>query len=328
VIRFLALCLAVLLPAALPARAADRASPIIIRAGKADSPNHALAVQFAEAVANGSNGALTLVIEKSQGSVQNVMDAPRRGANNIFTTAPNVIAQARRGDKPFKHNARYRDIRALFPIPPQTMHWVVRADSSIEHFDDLVGKPFIPGGKGSFAERQTASLLHVLGLEKTALLIDMDAARAPAALADKQAAGMALAGPYPIAALAELARKVPLRLLSLSQGDLAKVLAADDSLAAEVIPQGTYPGIDDAVTTVALPAGAYTTTRMSDATAYAITKAFWTGRQALIERNPAWSAVAAAPSALQMLGVPLHRGALRYYREIGVEPAAPAPRRD
>ena len=323
--RLLALCLAVLLPAALPARAAEGASAITIRAGKAEGPNHALAVQFAEAVANGSNGALTLVIEESQGSVQNVMDAPRRGGNYVFTTAPDVIAQARRGDKPFEHNARYGDIRALFPIPPQTMHWVVRADSGIEHFADLAGKPFIPGGKGSFAERQTASLLHVLGLEKMVLLIDMDAAGAPAALADNQAAGMAHAGPFPIAALAELARTVPLRLLSLSRGDLAKVLAADDSLIAEVIPKSTYPGIGDPVTTVALPAGAYTTTRMSAATAYAITKAFWTQRRALVERNPAWAAV--APSALQMLGVPLHHGALRYYREIGVKPRAAPPLR-
>jgi uncharacterized protein len=323
VIRLLALCLAVLLPAALPARAADAPPPITIRAGKADSPNHALAVQFAEAVANGANGALTLVIEESQGSVQNVMDAPRRGANYVFTTAPSVIAQARRGDKPFRHNARYGDIRALFPIPPLTMHWVVRADSGIQHFADLAGKPFIPGGKGSFAERQTASLLHVLGLEETALLIDMDAAGAPAALANKQAAGMALSGPFPIAALIELGGKVPLRLLSLSEGDLAKVLAADDSLTAEVIPNGTYAWAAEDVTTVALPAGAYTTTRMSDATAYAITKAFWTQRQALVERNPAWGAV--APTALPMLGVALHRGALRYYREIGLKPPAATP---
>jgi TRAP transporter TAXI family solute receptor len=324
--RLLALCLAVLLPAGLPARAADPPSPITIRAGKADSPNHALAVQFAEALANGTNGALTLVIEESQGSVQNVMDAPRRGRNYVFTTAPNVIAQARRGDKPFKHDPRYRDIRALFPIPPLTMHWVVRADSGIQHFPDLAGKPFIPGGKGSFAERQTASLLHVLGLEKSALLIDMDSAGAPAALAEKQAAGLALAGPYPIAALVELGGKVPLRLLSLSRGELAKVLAADDSLAAQAIPKGTYPGIDETVTTVALPAGAYTTTRMSDATAYALTKAFWTQRQALVERNAAWAAV--SPAALGMLGVKLHKGALRYYREIGVKPPAPPPRPD
>jgi uncharacterized protein len=62
---------------------------------------------------------------------------------------------------------------------------------------------------------------------------------------------------------------------------------------------------------------------MSDATAYAITKAFWTQRQALVERNPAWGAV--APTALPMLGVALHRGALRYYREIGLKPPAATP---
>jgi uncharacterized protein len=321
VIRSLALCLAMLVPAAPPARAADGPPPVTIRAGKADSPNHALAVQFAEAVANGGNGAITLVIEESQGSVENVMEAPSRGANYVFTTAPNVIAQARRGDKPFKYNAHYREIRALFPIPPIAMHWVVRADSDIDQMSDLAGKPFIPGGSGSFAERQTASVLHVLGLDQRALLIDMDAAAAPAALVEKQAAGLALAGPYPIPALDELAAKLPLRLLGFSPAELDKVLAADDSVVAEIIPGGTYPGIEQDVTTVALPAGAYTTTRMSDATAYAITKAFWSQREALVERNPAWGAVTSA--SLGILGVRLHRGALRYYREAGAKvPAA------
>ena len=314
---------AVLVAAAVTATAtaAEGVPPITVRAGKADSLNHALAVQFAEAVASGGNGALTLVVEESQGSVQNVMDAPRRGANYIFTTPPNVVAQAKRGDKPFRHNARYREIRALFPIPSLTMHWLVRADSGVERFADLAEKPFIPGAKGSFGERQTASALHVLGLDEKVQLIDIDAAGAPSALEGSQVIGVAVAGPYPVAQVSELARAVPIRLLSLSREELAKVLAADDSTVGQTIPKGTYPGITQEVTSVALPAGAYTTTHMSNATAYAVTKAFWSQKDVLARRNPPWDAV--TPDALATLGVKLHKGALRYYKEAGVSvPAA------
>jgi TRAP-type uncharacterized transport system substrate-binding protein len=52
---------------------------------------------------------------------------------------------------------------------------------------------------------------------------------------------------------------------------------------------------------------------MSTATAYAITKAFWTQHATLAERNPPWSAVTFR--SLAMLKVKLHPGALRYYRE-------------
>jgi uncharacterized protein len=176
---------AVFLVASAPGRAADAPPPIIVHAGKADSLNHALALQFAQAVAQG-NIALTVQVEESQGSVQNIIDAPRAGPLYVFTTAPNLIGQAKRGDKPFEHSPRYRDIRALFPIPAQTLHWVVRADSDVKRLPDLAGRAFVPGAKGSFGERQTASVLHVLGLEQRVQLIDIDPDGAKAALRSEE----------------------------------------------------------------------------------------------------------------------------------------------
>lgn len=310
---------ALLLLAATPGRPAEPPA-IIVHAGKADSLNHALALQFAEAVAQGDN-ALTVQVEESQGSVQNIKDALHRRGNYLFTTPPNLVAQARRGDKPFERTPRYRNIRALFPIPAQTVHWVVRADSDIRRFPDLAGNAFVPGAKGSFGERQTASALHVLGIEERVQLMDIDPAGAQAALAGKQVGGVALAGTFPLVAVNDLAKATPVRLLSLSREELAKVLAADDSTVAQVIPKGTYPGQQEDVTSIALPAGVYTTTAMSEQMAYAITKAFWSQKWALAQRNPPWNDV--TPASLAKLGVKLHRGALRYYNETGIKvPAA------
>ena len=301
---------------ATPLRAAEPAPAIIVHAGKADSLSHALAVQFAEAVAQGNN-ALTVQVEESQGSVQNIIDSLKRNGQYVFTAPPNLIHQAQRGDKPFARNARYRAIRALFPIPSLAMHWLVREDSGVSRFPDLAGKSFVPGAKGSFSEAQTVSALHALHLDKRVQLINIDAAGARSALAAKQVAGVALAGTVPLPAVKDLAKTVPLRLLALTHGELVKVLAADDSLVADTIPKGTYPGQDEDVETIALPTGVYTTTAMSDRTAYAITKAFWSQKWALGQRNPPWNSV--TPGSLARLGVRLHRGAERYYREAGIK---------
>jgi len=82
-------------------------------------------------------------------------------------------------------------------------------------------------------------------------------------------------------------------------------------------PRGGGAGIDEDVVTLALPAGAYTTTRMGEATAYAVTKAFWSQKPALGERNPPWAAI--TPGSLAALRVKLHPGALRYYRQAGIK---------
>lgn len=299
---------------AVPAFAAE--VTVTVHAGKADSPNYILARQFSEALALAGNGAYTLVVAESQGSIQNVADIDNVAGNYLFTAAPSVIRQARRGDKPFAKNPHYDRIRALFPIPPQTIHWVVRRDGTIKDFADLAGQAFIPGTRGTLGERVTEEAFHALGIGKAVQLIDSDAAGAPKALKDKQIGGFAIAGSFPLPALVQLTKTTPIRLLSMPPSAIAKVHAADDSMMTIVIPRGTYPSIEHDVTTVGLPAGAYTTLSMSNATAYTLTKAFWSQRLALAKKNSAWSAI--LPSKLGSLGVRLHPGALRYYREAGV----------
>jgi len=299
---------------ATPAVAAE--VTITVHAGKADSPNYVLAKQFSEALALAGNGAYTLVVAESQGSIENVADIDTVTGAYVFTAAPSVIRQARRGDKPFVKNPHYDRIRALFPIPAQTIHWVVRRDGTIKDFADLAGQSFIPGTRGTLSERVTEETFQALGIGETVQLIDSDAAGAPTALKDKQIGGFATVGSFPLSSLVQLAKTTPLRLLSMPPSAIAKVHAADDSMMAIVIPRGTYPGIEHDITTLALPAAAYTTLSMSNATAYALTKAFWSQRLTLIKKNPAWAAI--LPSKLASLGVRLHPGALRYYREIGI----------
>jgi TRAP transporter TAXI family solute receptor len=319
-LRATAGCLAVLSLAgplfAVPGSAKETTTSITVRAGKSDSANYLLARQFSEALVLASNGAFSLDVRESQGSVQNVIDAPKNSANTIFTASRSVVQQARRGAKPFQKNPGYYDIRALFPIPFQTVHWVVRQDSGIQSMADLAGHSFIPGSKGSISERLTATVLQVIGIEKKVQLLDIDVAGAPAAVMSNKVSGLALAGSFPVPMVNAIAKGTPVRLLGLNPAETAKILAADDSVVQQVVPKGTYPGVDDDITTIAVPAGGYTTRRMSPDTAYALTKAFWSQLSALTERNPAWQAVSAA--AIPALGIKLHAGALRYYDEVGI----------
>jgi uncharacterized protein len=314
-------CAAALFAASVACAKDPATKSIIIRAGKADSLNHALAVQFAEAVAVALNGAYTLDVQESQGSIQNVMDVRKAQRDYLFTTGPNVIAAARRGVQPFSRDDRYRHIRALFPIPAQTVQWVVRKDSAIKTLADLAGHNFIVGAKGGVAERVTTEALETLGILRDVQIMDINLSPALQALKAKQVAGFAIAGPYPLREISELAGNTPIRLLAMPQPQLRRLLRSDDSIATETVPKGTYPGLDEDATVLALPAGVYTTTRMADDVAYAIIKSFWSERDALVKKYPQWQAANA--DQLATLGAELHPGALRYYREANI----PVPRK-
>jgi TRAP transporter TAXI family solute receptor len=299
-----------------PAPPAPAVTDVTVSAGKKDMPSHVMARQFATALFEASNGTLDPHVVETPGSVQNIIGAVHAHPNYVFTATPSLIHQAQKGEKPFPHSPRYQEIRALFPLPYTTVHWVVRQDSGIKSFADLPGHAFVAGSKGTYSEWITEAVLQSLGLAQRAQLIDIEPDAAQGALVDNKVSGMALAGSYPMPRLVEIAKAAPLRLLGLSTDEAKKVLSTEDDLVTQTIPKDTYPGVDTDTTTLAVPAGVYTTEAMSDATAYAITKIFWAQHFVLAKRNPVWTAINAGDVAA--MGVKLHKGALRYYEEAGV----------
>ncbi|HET8727343.1 MAG TPA: TAXI family TRAP transporter solute-binding subunit [Alphaproteobacteria bacterium] len=298
--------------AALGAAAAQAETRVTLKSAKADSSYYQMMVQLSEALRNGTDGEIIATVEESQGSVQNVMEAMRRPGNYVFTTPPSLIAGALEGGEPFPANPAFAEIRSLFSIPYLTMHWVVRADSGVETFADLAGESFIPGGTGSFGQRQTVKVFEALGIADEVDMVDVELNAAVPAVQNGRVAGFATAGSHPAPNVMELAAGTDIRLLSLSDEDLAKLGQGE----VIEIPAGTYAGVDQPTRTLSLPVGVYATTNMDDDTAYAITRAFWEQRDQLADSNRWWAAI--TPDTIATLGTTLHPGALRYYEEAGI----------
>ncbi len=131
------------------------------------------------------------------------------------------------------------------------------------------------------------------------------------ALKNRQITGFATAGSYPAPNVLEAAAGTPIRILSLTDEQVAMTKRAK-----LVIPAGTYPGVDQDITTTTLPVGAYTTEAMDPQTAYQLTKTFWEQKEKMGKENPWWDAVVFENIAT--LGAKLHPGAAKYYTEAGV----------
>ncbi|GLQ04835.1 TAXI family TRAP transporter solute-binding subunit [Sneathiella chinensis] len=285
---------------------------ITYKSAKTATSYYQMAVQIAEAVKTGTDGNIIMTVEESQGSVQNVMEAAVRPGNYVFTTPPALARLAKEGKGMFedKQNPKFADIRALFPIPSLSMHFVVRADAGINSFDDLAGKTMLIG-KGSFGAREGAKYLQLFGLEGKVKLADVELSNAGPALKNKQIDGFVTSGSFPAPNVIEAAAGSEVKILSLSDEQIAATKRTK-----LIIPKGTYAGVDEDISTTSLPVIAYTTTNMDDETAYTLTKTFWEQKGKMGSDNPWWNGV--TTDMLNNITGQIHPGAVRYYKEAGI----------
>ncbi|MBE0625672.1 MAG: TAXI family TRAP transporter solute-binding subunit [Burkholderiales bacterium] len=284
---------------------------ITYKSAKAGSSYYQMAVEIAQAMKAGSEGKIIVTVEESQGSVQNVMEAPNRPGNYVFTTPPSLIALAQDGGAMFKgkENPKFAEIRALFPIPSLTMHFVTRADAGIKSFADLAGKTMLIG-KGSFGAKEAEKYFKLFGLEGKVKLANVELNNAVPALKNGQIDGFATAGSYPAPNVIEAAAGTSVHILSLTDEQISQTKQTRF-----VIPAGTYAGQNEDVVTTSLPVIAYTTTQMDDETAYQLTRTYWTQRAKMAASAPWWGGV--NEKMLASIARKMHPGALRYYKEVG-----------
>ncbi len=284
---------------------------ITYKSAKSASSYYQMAVQIAEAMKRGSNGEIIVTVEESQGSVQNVMEAAVRPGNYVFTSPPVLIGLAQNGKAMFegKENPKFNDIRALFPIPSLTMHFVVSNKSNINSFEDLEGKTILIG-KGSFGAREGAKYLELFGLKDKVNLANVELSNAVSALKNGQIDGFVTAGSYPAPNVIEAAAGTGVKILSLSDEQIKQTKRTK-----LVIPAGTYAGQDEDITTTSLPVVAYTTLQMDDETAYQLTKTYWEQIADMGKEAAWWNGV--NEGLLANITGKIHPGALKYYEEVG-----------
>jgi len=293
------------------ANAAQAETRVTLKSAKAASSYYQMAAQFAEAMKTGTDGDIIVTVEESQGSVQNVMEAMVRSGNYVFTSPPGLVSLAQNGKGPFdgRPTEKFAEVRALFPIPSLTMHFVMRADSGATSFADLEGKTILLG-KGSFGAREGEKYLQLFGLEGKVDLADAELSNAVAALKNGQIDGFVTAGSWPAPNVIEAAAGTDVIVLSLSEDQLAET-KRDKT----VIPAGIYNGQEEDITTASLSVVAFATTQMDADTAYALTKTFWEQKAKMGESSSWWNGV--SPEMLANITGKMHPGALRYYDEVG-----------
>ena len=291
-----------------PASAETR---VTYKSAKTGSSYYQMGVELAEAIKAGTEGQIIVTVEESQGSVQNVMEVRARGAEYVFTTPPALVGLAQAGKAMFegKGDPKFDEIRALFPIPSLTMHFVMSDASGVTDFAGMADKTILLG-KGSFGATEGEKYLKLFGLEGEVRIADVELSNAVAALKNGQIDGFVTAGSWPAPNVIEAAASTGVTVLSLSDAEVAET-----GRTRIVIPAGTYAGQEADIVTTSLPVVAYATSAMDDETAYQLTKTYWEQKAKMAQSAPWWKGVDKA--MLGNIAGRIHTGALRYYKEAG-----------
>ncbi len=206
-------------------------------------------------------------------------------------------------------------VRLLYWIAPSTMHWAVRADTGIESFEDLNGRRFNPSSLGGGGEYITEQVFNVLGVSPDFQRMRID--DAAEGVVDGRLVGLSYNGVPPIPLFTEVHSSRPLRLLSLDQDQLDAVVAELPFLTPTVIPAETYGGVPEA-STLGILMGVATNASLSADVVYEMTKAYWENH-AEVAASFAAAEGMTPEQTVATATFPLHEGAIRYYRELGIE---------
>jgi TRAP transporter TAXI family solute receptor len=291
---------------------------------------------FAYAVAHGKviNSKVpevNVTVVESGSTIENVTRMARGEAEMGIATT-DVLYRALNGldqwkDKPIT-NLRWVWTHSMLPLL-----FLVREDSGVQKLADLEGKDFNPGIRGSATENVARQALEALGVKPKWYVGDTN--EAVTAIKDRRIVGFvkASAGPRSAdAAILELMTSVKLRHLSFSDEQFTKVLEKYPWHGIGTLEANVYKADwnTQPLRLWTLVAGIATTTDLPEDLVYKIAKAIHEDNQPGGEGIQAAAfgsikGIDIAKQTLDGLRVPLHAGAERYYRELGL--AIPAEAR-
>jgi len=254
----------------------------------------------------------------SRGSVDNV-NAITSGLRNSGFAQSDVAYWAYTGTGTMEGQEPATELRTIAALFEEHIHLVALADSGINSVADLKGKAVSldEPGSGTFVDANLILEANGLSIDDVSAEALKGNAAAEALRNGKIDAFFVVAG-YPTGGIVELASAADIKLVPIDGAGAEALTDKYGFFAQSDIPAGTYEGIDT-VSTVSVGAQWFTSAGEDEELVYNITKALWNDEsRKLLDVGHAKGASITAETALNGVGVPLHPGAERFYKEAGL----------
>jgi len=213
-----------------------------------------------------------------------------------------------------------KDLRAVFALAPEYVTFVVSEESGIKSLKDAKDKVINIGDLGSGHRQNAIDVFNAIGLDykEDFTAVSLKPAAAPSLLQNNSIDGFFYTLGHPNANIKEAttgkrrARIVPIEGVDslMEEFPYYSVGYIDMEYYAHAVNTGKVP-------TIAMLATLVTSSKVSDDVVYAVTKEIFENLEEFKALHPALESLT-KESMLNGLTAPIHPGAMKYYKEVGL----------
>ncbi|MGE5151558.1 MAG: TAXI family TRAP transporter solute-binding subunit [Rhodospirillaceae bacterium] len=254
----------------------------------------------------------------SNGSVANVAAIAAGSAQSGFVQS-DIAYWAYNGTGIYSGRPKVDVLRAIANLYPESIQLVVRKGAGIKSVQDLRGRKISLDEPGSGTLVDARLILQAFGLSEKDLQAQyFPAQRVADSLRDGTIDGFFSVSGFPQSSVADLAATVGIELVPIAGPEVDKLLDQFSFFSKQEIPDDAYKGVAG-VATVSVHAIWATSSKQSEELIYKVTAALWNpSTRKLLDSGHAKGREIRLETAPKGLGIPLHPGAEKFYKEQGL----------
>ena len=256
-------------------------------------------------------------VESTAGSVYNI-NAVLSGDLEFGVAQSDRQYQAYNGLAEWAQAGPQKDLRAVFSIHPEAITLIATAASGIENVQGLKGKRVNIGNPGSGQLQNSKDVLAAAGISLGEIQAEqVKAVEAPGLLQDEKIDAFFYTVGHPNGNIKEATSgRIRVNIIPITGLGIEALLKKHSYYARAVIPSAFYPNAGNRadIHSIGVKATFVASSGLDENIVYAVTREVFDNLEDFKKLHPAYG-VLTRENMLQGLSAPIHKGALKYYRE-------------
>ena len=255
-------------------------------------------------------------VQATKASAEN-LNLLQAGRGEVAFTLGDALSDAYNGNEEAGFKTPLKKLRTIAGIYPNYIQIVATADSGIKTLADLKGRRISVGAPKSGTELNARAVLKAAGLSyKDFSKVEyLPFGESVELMKNRQLDVTLQSAGLGVSSLRDLATSMKIVVVSVPKEIVAKI--GDAAYQPAMIPAKTYEGQDADVSSVAIDNFLVTHDGVSEDVVYKMTKGLYDNLDQLVAAHNAAKSIK-RENAIKALPAPLHPGAAKYYKEVGL----------